>query len=379
MASDLSFLDHTFRIGEETGPYIRQGLNSETAQKIAEVIREIAPVEAVAITDRSTILGFAGIGCPYMVRGQSILTELTRQTLKSGQINIARTKEELACPVGGCPCPLQAAVIAPLKVDERVVGTVKLYRGPNQEFPGLIRRLTIGIAQLLSLQLEIGEAERLRELAARARLEALQAQIRPHFLFNTLNTVLMFSRTDIERARELLVQLATFLRRALTVRSEFIPLEEELEYVQTYLEIEQARFGDTLKFRVSIQPQALGCLVPVLTIQPLVENAVVHGLAPQEGGGRLFVSARVRRGHLHIVVADTGVGIDKERKKEIFTSGVGKGMGLGLSNINQRLIGFYGEEHALRLYSRPGRGTLVRMMVPLQRETAAKGDSSHDR
>src|SRR5690606_38157329 len=109
---------------------------SETAQKIAEVIREIAPVEAVAITDRSTILGFAGIGCPYMVRGQSILTELTRQTLKSGQINIARTKEELACPVGGCPCPLQAAVIAPLKVGERVVGTVKLYRGPNQEFPG---------------------------------------------------------------------------------------------------------------------------------------------------------------------------------------------------------------------------------------------------
>lgn len=372
----MSFLDHTFRIGEETGPYIRQGLNTETAQKIAEIIREIAAVDAVAITDRETILGFAGLGCPYMVQGSSILTELTRHTLRTGEVQVAQAKHDLACPVANCPCPLQAAVIAPLKIADRVVGTLKLYRSSGSDFPGLIRRLAVGIAQLLSLQLEIGEAERLRELAARARLEALQAQIRPHFLFNTLNTVLMFSRTDIDKARQLLVQLASFLRRALTVRSEFIRLEDELEYVQTYLEIEQARFGDTLQFRVSIDPQAIGCLVPVLTIQPLVENAVVHGLVPQEGGGRLVVAARVRRQHLQVVVADTGVGIDRHRKEEIFTPGVGKGMGLGLSNINQRLIGLYGEQYALRLYSRPGKGTFVRVTVPLRREQTAREDNA---
>ena len=369
-SAEWQFLDHTFRIGEETGPLIRQGLNADTAQKTAELIREIAAVDAVAVTDCETILGYAGIGCPYMAQGQPILTAATRQALRTGQVHVVASKSELACPIAGCPCPLQAAVIAPLKVRDRVVGAIKLYRTDNRDFPGLTQRLAVGITQLLSLQLEVGEADRLRELAARARLEALQAQIRPHFLFNALNTVLMFSRTDIERARELLVQLASFLRRALTVRAEFIRLEDELEYVQTYLEIERARFGDALKFRVRIDPSAIGCLVPVLTVQPLVENAVVHGLTPKEGGGKLLVSCRVRNGHLRVVVADTGVGIPPERKDEIFTLGVGKGMGLGLSNINQRLVGLYGEAYRLQLHSRPGRGTLVRMTLPVRREQA---------
>src|SRR5690606_8798396 len=364
---ELSFLDSTFRIGEETGPYIRQGLNSETAQKIAELIREIAAVDAVAVTNDRTILGYAGTGCPYMVRGRSILTAATRQAIQTGQARVVNSKEELACPIPGCPCPLQGAVIAPLKVRQQVVGTVKLYRTGEQDFPALARRLALGISQLLSLQLEVGESERLRELAARARLEALQAQIRPHFLFNTLNTVLMFTRTDIERARELLVQLASFLRRALTVRAEFIPVEDELEYVQTYLEIEKARFGQALRFKVSIDPASLGCLVPVLTIQPLVENAVVHGLVPQEGGGRLLVRTRVRHDRLEVVVYDTGVGIPRHRRDGVFTPGVGKGMGLGLANINQRLMGLYGEPYGLRLLSRPGRGTLARMTVPVRR------------
>ena len=370
MTAEWTFLDHTFRIGEETLPYVRQGLNEETAQKICEIIRDIAEVDAVAVTDRQTILGYAGLGCPFMVRHQPILTQATRNVLATGRLRLVTSKADFECPIAGCPCPLQAAVIAPLKVRDQVVGTLKLYRTDRNDIPGLIHRLGAGIAQLLSLQMELAEAERLRELAARARLEALQAQIRPHFLFNTLNTVLMFSRTDPDRARGLLVKLAEFLRRALTVRDEFIRLEDELEYVQMYLEIEQARFGENLRFRVRIDPRAFGCLVPVLTIQPLVENAVVHGLAPREGGGRLTVAARVRGGHLHVVVADSGVGIPPEVRQEIFRPGVGKGMGLGLSNVNQRLVGLYGEAYGLRVRSRPGRGTLVRLVVPVQRQAA---------
>lgn len=368
---ELNFLDSTFRIGEETGPYIRQGLNRETAQKISELIRDIAVVDAVAVTNDRFILGYAGVGCPYMVCGEPILTSATRRALQTGEPRVVNSKKELACPVSDCPCPLQGAVIAPLKVRERVVGAVKLYRANEHDFPEVARRLAVGVSQLLSLQLEVGESEHLRELAARARLDALQAQIRPHFLFNTLNTVLMFSRTDIKRARELLVQLASFLRRALTVRDEFIRVEDELEYVQTYLNIERARFGKALQVRVSLDPLSLGCLVPVLTIQPLVENAVVHGLVPQAGGGKLVIKTRVRRDNLQIVVSDSGVGIPRHMQREVFTPGVGTGMGLGLANINQRLIGLYGEPYGLRLWSRPGRGTHVRITLPIRRDPIA--------
>lgn len=374
-ATEWQFLDHTFRIGEESGPVIRQGLNFDTAQKTAEIIRDIAGVDAVAITDRETVLGYAGVGCPYMVQGQPIITEATRRALRTGQVQVAQSKADLACPVAGCPCPLHAAVIAPLKVRDRVAGTVKLYRHDPSTVPSADLRLAVGISQILSLQLEAGETDRLRELAARARLEALQAQIRPHFLFNALNTVLMFSRHDIDRARELLMQLASFLRRVLTVRGDFIRLDDELEYVQTYLEIERARFGENLQVRFRVQPAALGCLVPVLMLQPLVENAVVHGVARREGGGKILITCQVRGQHLIVMVIDNGTGMTPERMATLFQPGSGTGMGLGLANINERLVGLYGEDYRLKVRSRPGRGTAVRMRVPVQREPLPKAAS----
>lgn len=366
-------LESTFRIGEQTLPYVRRGINQDTAQKICEIIRATASVSAVAVTDDRTILGYAGDGCPFMVPGRPILTDATRTAIRTGCIQVVEEKAGFRCPVEGCPCPLQAAVIVPLQVRERVVGTVKLYRTDGPGIPEPVYRFAWGIGQLLSLQLEVAEADRLRELTARARLEALQAQIRPHFLFNALQTILLYIRTDAELARRLLLQLAAFLRRALTVRSELIPIEDELEYVRTYLELEQARFGPALRFRIGIDPRALGCLVPVLTVQPLVENAVVHGLAPREGGGSLVVRARVRRGRLEVVVFDTGVGIAPEVRPRVFEPGVGKGMGLGLSNVHERLVALYGPGSRLRLRSRPGRGTLVRLSVP-PRRAAAGGD-----
>lgn len=144
MTAEWTFLDHTFRIGEETLPYVRQGLNEETAQKICEIIRDIAEVDAVAVTDRQTILGYAGLGCPFMVRHQPILTQATRNVLATGRLRLVTSKADFECPIAGCPCPLQAAVIAPLKVRDQVVGTLKLYRTDRNDIPGLIHRLGRG-------------------------------------------------------------------------------------------------------------------------------------------------------------------------------------------------------------------------------------------
>lgn len=365
----LSSIDDELRL--EALPYLRQGLNEVSAQKVCEIVRKITDVDAVAITDTEKILGFVGVGCSRHKPGGPILTEGTRVVLNSGRMRIVSDPHILTCDSPDCPHPLKSAVITPLKFRGRVVGTFKLYRTSPQAMPPFVVRLAVGIAQLLAILMELAEADRQKELVTKARLEALQAQIRPHFLFNVLNTIILFSRTDVERARALLVELASFFRRALSHRENVIPLQEEIEYVNTYLTLERARFGDRLDVRVKVDPKALGQLIPVLTLQPLVENAVVHGLAPREEAGVVAVIARKLRDEVRVTIIDNGTGMDRKRVREVLQEGVGSGMGLGLSNVNDRLVHMYGERYALRIKSRPGRGTAVRMRVPLQRRVEA--------
>ncbi len=364
--------DATFQVGREALAYLRQGLNAETAQKIAEIIHKIAQVDAVAVTDTERILGFTGVGCFYHYTGRPILTEATKRAIATGQFAVIADASGLGCPVEGCPCPLKTAVIAPLRCRERVVGTVKLYLTRTEEMPPFLTRLALGISELLSLQIELAEADRQMQLVTRARLEALQAQIRPHFLFNILNTIIMFSRTDVEKARELLVQLAAFFRRSFHFRGNFITVQEEIDYIRTYLNLEQARFGEKIRMRMKIDPRVLPYRIPVLTVQPLVENAIVHGLAPKEGRGDLAVSARLVRGEIHLVVRDNGVGIPPEDLEKILEPGYGAGTGHGLSNVNDRLVSLYGAGYRLKVRSAPGKGTVVLARIPVAESEAGE-------
>ena len=369
----ITSFDTSLRIGEETMPYLKQGLNFESAQKICEIIRQITEMDAVAITDDRVVLGFSGVGCRRHRQGGPILTGATREVLDTGQTRVVNDPRVLSCDEADCPHPLKAAVITPLKFRGKVVGTFKLYRATQAPLPSYVARLAVGIAALLGIQMELAELERQRQLAVRARLEALQAQIRPHFLFNVLNTIIMFSRTDPERSRELLVNLSQFFRRSLTTRGNFNTLQDELEYIKIYLSLEQARFGEKLQVKLKIDPRVTGASVPVLTLQPLVENAVVHGLAPKEDVGVVGIRVRQVGDHLHILIADNGVGMDKETQRRVFEEGFGSNMGLGLTNVNERLVSLYGPEYRLRIRSIPGRGTAIRLRIPLQR-AAGQGD-----
>ncbi|MFB5084247.1 histidine kinase [Symbiobacterium thermophilum] len=368
----ITSFDTSLRIGEETMPYLKQGLNFESAQKICEIIRQITEMDAVAITDDKVILGFSGVGCRRHRQGGPILTGATRHVLETGEARVVNDPRVLSCDEPGCPHPLKAAVITPLKFRGKVVGTFKLYRATNAPVPTYVVRLAAGIAALLGIQMELAESERQRQLVVRARLEALQAQIRPHFLFNVLNTIIMFSRTDPERSRELLVSLAQFFRRSLTTRGNMNTFQDELEYIHIYLSLEQARFGEKLRVKMKVDPRVTGAMVPVLTLQPLVENAVVHGLAPKEDTGVVGIRARQVGSHLHILIADNGVGMDRETQRRVFEEGYGNNMGLGLTNVNERLISLYGPQYRLRIRSTPGRGTAIRLRIPLQH--AAQGD-----
>jgi LytS/YehU family sensor histidine kinase len=209
----------------------------------------------------------------------------------------------------------------------------------------------------LSAQLQLSELHS-------ATTTALQAQMEPHFVFNALNTIASFIRTEPERARRLVLAFADHLRSRLARPGEFITLEEELRHVGSYLELEQARFGSQLEVTVDAAPDALAVRLPPLLVQPLVENAIKHGKTDRPL--HLLVRARVRRGRLHVTVRDDGRGIAREVIERVLEPGVGvgEGTGLGLANVNQRLIAHYGE--SVRLRSFPF-GTVVRLEVPVTR------------
>lgn len=358
-------IDSTLKIANETLPFLRQGLNEETAQKAAEIILKISDVAAVAITNRETVLAYVGAGCERHQPGRLILTEATKQVIQNGELKIVDNKAKLKCPVKDCNCPLEAAVIAPLKCRGQIEGCVKLYQTREGHMPPHVVKLAVGIAQLLGVQMELAELDRQSQLVTKAELQALHAQINPHFLFNTLNTIIMFSRTNPETARRLLIRLATFFRQTLKRHGHFNTLKEELEYINTYLVLEKARFREKLRILRDIDRDLMEYQVPVLTLQPLVENAVKHGVTPKVGPGAVQIIIKKIHGELDILVKDDGVGIPPEKIDEVLLPGVGSGNGVGLSNVHERLKSLFGEEYGLKITSEVGKGTTIHVRVPL--------------
>lgn len=358
-------LDSTLQIANETLPFLRQGLTEDTAQKAAEIILKISDVAAVAITDRERVLAYVGAGCERHQPGRLILTEATKQVLQTGELKIVNNKEMLKCPVKDCNCPFEAAVIAPLKCRGQVEGCVKLYQTREGQMPAHVVKLSVGIAQLLGVQMELAELDRQTQLVTKAELHALHAQINPHFLFNTLNTIIMFSRTNPETARRLLIRLATFFRQTLKRHGHFNTVKEELEYINTYLVLEKARFREKLRILRDIDPELMNYQVPVLTLQPLVENAVKHGVLPKVGPGAVQIVIKKEHGELRILVKDDGVGIPPDKINKVLQPGFGSGNGVGLTNVNERLKSLFGEDYGLKITSETDLGTSVHMKMPL--------------
>ncbi|MBI4743513.1 MAG: histidine kinase [Actinobacteria bacterium] len=349
-------------IANRTLPYFRMGLTYESASKVAQIIWKGTDAIAVAITDNNTVLAFRGIGENHHRAGETILTKSTRDALEHNEVRVLESKKEIGCPVSNCP--LEAAIIVPLVLRKKPVGSLKFYYANQSKLTESHITLAEGLARLLSTQLELSEIDKQAELAHQAELKALQAQINPHFLFNTLNTIAMFCRTKPAKARKLLIQFADFFRKSLERESDLVTLSEELDYVNSYLVFEEARFGDRLKIVENIDPLSLSVRLPALTLQPVVENSVKHG-APANAVLEVIITTRVSSSELLIEVKDNGVGISSEDMKKILLPGFGKGIGVGLHNVNERLESLYGKEYHLDIKSAIGQGTTVKLKIPL--------------
>jgi two-component system LytT family sensor kinase len=201
--------------------------------------------------------------------------------------------------------------------------------------------------------------ERHQQLLLKARMDALSRQINPHFLFNTLNTVSALIRFDPDNAREVVLKLSNILRRLLRKHETFVPLREELEFIDDYLDIEVARFGrDNLDIIKHIDDETLEAFVPSMLLQPIVENCLKHGLAPKLDGGKIQLRTTNSDGRLHIEIEDNGVGISEEKMPHVYVEGI------GLSNVRERLRVLYGADFHLQIESRPGQGTLIKIDIP---------------
>jgi sensor histidine kinase YesM len=209
-------------------------------------------------------------------------------------------------------------------------------------------------------------AAQLQAQLAEAQLEALQRQLHPHFLFNTLNTISALMHRDVHAADEMLVQLSDLLRLTLDrIGTQQVPLTDEVDFLRKYLEIEQTRFGDRLQVNIDVDPEVLDAPVPNLILQPLVENALRHGIGPRVGGGRIDVDARQVEGSLMMTVRDDGVGLSPDRLNA-FHSGV------GLSNTRSRLENLYGERHRFEFQTPAGGGLVVTIVIPLGHESESR-------
>jgi two-component system, LytTR family, sensor kinase len=207
------------------------------------------------------------------------------------------------------------------------------------------------------------EAQQL--LLNEARLAALQRQIKPHFLFNTLNSVASLIRSNPEQARTVVYKLSAILRRLLRKQENLAPLREELSFIDDYLAIEMVRFGDKLRFQKDIEPDTLDRLVPSMLLQPLIENSIRHGLSSKVDGGMIRVRSRAAEGRLHVTVEDDGVGISENRLATLFEQGI------GVSNVNERLKVLFGADYRMWVESKPGEGTTTGIEIPLMQGSLA--------
>ena len=371
-SNDLEFLHtkRTLSIVDKTLPYLRTGLNVESAGRTAQIILEITDVEAVAITDRQNILAFEGIGADHHFIGETILTKSTKNVLDKGEPQVLLTRNDIGCPLPDCP--LSSAVVAPLSVRDEVVGTVKFYVAEQPLMTDSQIDLAIRLARLLSIQMELSEVENLEKLKTQAELKALKAQINPHFLFNTLNTIASFSRTKPEEARKLLIQFSDLFRKTLQQHDDYIPLAEELEMVENYLVFEKARLGERLEVRKHIDNDTLGIMMPPLILQPIIENAIQHGISKVSHKGIVIIRSRIREKTLHLVVRDNGKGIPYENISKVlspgYTSNVSEGTGFGLYAVSERIKTIYGQGYGVEISSIPDTQTEVVLKIPISME-----------
>ena len=343
------------RIAERTVGLMLKGYGPEVAGDLAKIVSEETGVGAVCITDQEKVLAWEGLGGDHHRPGTDISSPWTRRALATRQVQYADgVHDHYDCRITA-DCPLAGVVVVPLHVDDRVVGTVQLFEAERHRFRAANRRLGEGLGALLSSQLVLARYQEQKTLLVTSELKLLQAQVAPHFLFNALNTIIAVTRTDPGRARDLLVHLSRFFRKNLKRSGDVSTLEEELAHVRSYLEIEKARFPDRLEVVTQVDPSLLSLRVPTFTLQPLIENAIKHGLSRTSNPGRATIRAYLDGEAAVIDIEDNaGTYVHRDWRQT----------GLGMKIVDKRIKNLLGERYGVTVHCVPQELTRVTVTLP---------------
>ena len=343
-------------IANKTLPLFRQ-INSDTLRQICDIIRQDIHADAVAITNTERVLAYVGVGEDNYHNNDDAISPTTRQAIDNGEIIIKNNDEAYRTP------EIHSMLVIPLSETGVVTGTLKIYYCHAHQITSSLQEMSIGLSQIISTQLEVSRAEQLREMANKAELRALQSKINPHFLFNALNAISSSIRMNPDTARQLIFNLSRYLRYNIELKDdEQIDIRKELYQIKDYIAIEQARFGDKLTVIYDIDEE-VNCFIPSLLIQPLVENAIVHGIQRSKGKGVVTISITESGNRVRISVRDTGPGIDPQVIARVEANEM-PGNKIGLLNVHHRVKLLYGEGlHIRRLEP----GTEIAFYIPNQR------------
>lgn len=347
-------------IANKTLPLFRH-VNTDSLRQVCDIIRRDIVADAVAITNTAHVLAYVGVGEHNYQNSDDMVSPTTREAIESGKIIIKNNDEAYRTP------EIHSMLVIPLWEKGIATGTLKIYYCHAHQITSGLQEMAVGLSQIISTQLEVSRAEQLREMANKAELRALQSKINPHFLFNALNAISSSIRLNPDTARQLIFNLSRYLRYNIELKDdEQIDIRKELYQVKDYIAIEQARFGDKLTVIYDIDEE-VNCVIPSLLIQPLVENAIVHGIQPCKGKGVVTISVTESGSRVRISVRDTGNGIDPAVIARVEANEM-PGNKIGLLNVHHRVKLLYGEGlHIRRLEP----GTEIAFYVPNRRTPVA--------
>ena len=383
--------ERTLRVASNTLGHLHGGLTVENARAICAMLLPETSAEGIAITDTETVLAFEGtIETPFVPgtpNAKPTLEVLESRRMETFVSVDQESQDVRPFSIGNRRQGHAFGIIVPLLVQDRAVGTIKLYYRRDIDIDRTQLAIAEGLGTLLSTQLSSYELDRQAELTARAEVKALQAQINPHFLFNTLNTIASFTRTNPTKARDLLREFSVFYRRTLeSSEKTLIPLSQELEQTRRYLKIEKARFGEErIRETEHVEKGCDELPVPSFLVQPIVENAVRHAMR-DDGPLHIDVQVATDGDDILIAVADDGLGMDKAVADRLLAEATeprpeeadraGAGTGMALRNVAERIERFFGVGSDVEIVSKPGEGTCVTLRLAGARRTLVSTEPS---
>lgn len=337
-------------------PALREGLSSQSAAFALPYLRTLLDTCALTMTDKTGArLAWDGDSDQH----QPDVEELAKQVITTGRQGVL-SHTTIHCDHPNCD--VRGIFVVPLESDGKIVGTLGALTtstaGP------VLMRATAEVGRYVSSQLELAELDESRARLNRAEVRALRAQISPHFVYNALTTIASFIRTDPIRARELLIEFADFTRYSFRTAGEYTTLSDELTNIDRYVRLEKARFGNRLNIKLQVAPEVLSVVLPFLALQPLVENAVRHGLASKPNGGTITITAENAGSECVIIVEDDGIGMDPARLTDDLEDAHQSGAHVGLGNVDDRMRSTFGDDFGLVVDTAPGAGMKITLRIP---------------